>query len=325
MILGGLLCTLGAVGCALAPSIGVLIVFRVVQGFGGGLAAVVARAVVVDVAQGDVLARVMSIMMALGGLAPMVAPVFGGAVLTFGGSWRTVFWCLVGFGALMLVTAMTSIRESLPPERRHGGGLRQFSAGLGEVIRIRSFVGYVLTAALSGFTMMAYIANSTYVLQEIKGVRPMPFALFFASTALAQVLLSIVNAKIVGRFRPRKLIGLGLVLSAAAVAALAVGVFAFDTPLVLTGIGFLILMASQALIFGNASALAVGQARHVAGAASAVLGVVQAAALAVSAPVASSGGAVTAAPMIWAMIIGVLGAAVAYLFVARPLEPSRNH
>jgi MFS transporter, DHA1 family, multidrug resistance protein len=85
MIVGGLICTLGAVGCALAPSIGLLIVFRVVQGFGGGFAAVVARAVVVDVAKGDVLAKVMSIMMALGGLAPMVAPVLGGAVLTLGG------------------------------------------------------------------------------------------------------------------------------------------------------------------------------------------------------------------------------------------------
>ena len=58
--------------------------------------------------------------------------------------------------------------------------------------------------------MMAYIANSSYVLQEQKGLQPMPFALFFAATALSQVLLSIVNARIVGRFRPRTLIGFGL-------------------------------------------------------------------------------------------------------------------
>ena len=215
MIVGGLLCTVGAVGCALAPSIWFLVVFRVVQGFGGGLAAVVARAVVVDVAKGDLLAKVMSIMMALGGLAPMVAPVLGGAVLTLGGTWRTVFWFLVGFGLLMVVSAIAFVPESLPIERRHGGGLRQFTSGLGEVVRIRLFVGYVLTAALSGFTMMAYIANSSYVLQEQKGLPPMPFALFFASTALAQVLLSVVNAKIVGRFRPRSLIGFGLTLATA--------------------------------------------------------------------------------------------------------------
>ncbi len=318
MIVGGLLCTLGAVGCALAPSIWFLVVFRVVQGFGGGLAAVVARAVVVDVAKGNRLARVMSILMALGGLAPMIAPVFGGAVLTLGGSWRTVFWCLVGFGLLMMITAIVFVPESLPPERRHGGGLGQFTSGLSEVVRIRVFVGYTLTAALSGFTMMAYIANSSYVLQEQKGLQPMPFALFFASAALAQVLLSVVNAKIVGRFQPRTLIGFGLTLATLAVTTLTVAVFALDTPLLLTCTGFLVLMAVQAFIFGNASALAAGQAPHVAGAASAVLGVTQAVAMATSAPLASSGGGVTAAPMIWVMIVGVVGSLFAYLVLARP-------
>lgn len=271
LIVGELLCTLGAVGCALAPSIGWLIGFRVLQGFGGGVAAVVARAVIVDVARGDALARVMSIMMALGGLAPMIAPVAGGAVLTFGGTWRTVFWVLVGFGLAMMITAVAFVPESLPPERRHSGGLRQFASGLGQVIRIRLFVGYTSTAALSGFTMMAYIANSSYVLQEQKGLAPMPFALFFAATALSQVVLSILNAKIVGRFRPRTLIGFGLTMASLAVAALAVGVFALDTPLLLTCVGFLVLMAVQAFIFGNASALAAGEAPQVAGAASAVL------------------------------------------------------
>ena len=318
LIVGGLICTLGAVGCAVAPSIGFLIVFRVVAGFGGGFAAVVARAVVVDVAKGDLLAKVMSIMMALGGLAPMVAPVVGGAVLTLGGTWRTVFWILVGFGLAMMITAIVFVPESLPRERRHGGGLRQFASGLTQVVRIRSYVGYALTAALSGFTMMAYIANSSYVLQEQKGLPPMPFALFFASTALAQVLLSIVNAKIVGRFRPRRLIGFGLALATAAVAALAVGVFALGTPLLLTCVGFLVLMAVQAFVFGNASALAADQARHVAGAASAVLGVAGAVAMAVAAPLASSGGGTTAVPMIWVMIIGAVGSLFAFIVVARP-------
>ena len=330
IILGGLICTIGAVGCAVAPSVGMLVVFRVVNGFGGGVAAVVARAVVVDVARGDLLAKVMSILMALGGLAPMVAPVVGGAVLTAGGTWRTVFWVLVGFGVLMVLTAIAFVPESLPRERRHGGGLRQFSSGLRQVLRIRLFVGYALTAALSGFTMMAYIANSSYVLQEMKGLQPMPFALFFAGTALTQVLLSIVNARIVGRFRPRTLIGFGLTLAAVAVAALTGGVLALDTPLLLTCAGFLVLMAAQAFVFGNASALAVGQARHVAGAASAVLGVAQAVAMATAAPLASSGGGVTAEPMIWVMIAGVAGSLFAYLVLARPsgdhtIEPSPSN
>jgi DHA1 family bicyclomycin/chloramphenicol resistance-like MFS transporter len=132
------------------------------------------------------------------------------------------------------------------------------------------------------------------------------------------VLLSIVNAKIVGRYRPRALIGVGLSLATVAVAALTVGVFTLGTPLLLTCAGFLVLMAVQAFIFGNSSALAAGQAPQVAGAASAVLGVVQAIAMAVSAPLASSGGAATAAPMIWVMLVGVVGSLFSYLVVARP-------
>ena len=318
LIVGGLICTLGAIGCALAPSIGFLIAFRVVQGVGGGVAAVVARAVVVDVAHGVALARVMSIMMAIGGLAPMVAPVVGGGVLSIGGSWREVFWVLAGLGAAMVATAVALVPESLPVERRHGGGLRRFAAGLVSVLRIRAFVGYALAAALSGFTMMAYIANASYVLQEQKGLQPMPFALFFAATALSQVLLTVLNARIVGRFRPRSLVGLGLSLSAAAVAALALSVLALGTPLVLTCIGFLVLMAAQAFVFGNASALAAAEAPHTAGSASAVLGVIQAIAMSISAPLASSGGAETATPMIQVMLVGVVGAIASFLLLSRP-------
>ena len=157
------------------------------------------------------------------------------------------------------------------------------------------------------------------MLQVQKGLRPLPFALFFASTALAQILLSVLNAKIVGRrFQPRTLIGFGLTLATLAVAALTAAVFALDTPLLLTCAGFLILMAVQAFIFGNANALAAAEATHIAGAASAVLGVTQAVAMATSAPLASSGGAATAVPMIWVMIAGVAGSLFAYLVLARP-------
>jgi hypothetical protein len=86
-------------------------------------------------------------------------------------------------------------------------------------------------------------------------------------------------------------------------------------------------MAVQAFIFGNANALAAAEVPQIAGAASAVLGVTQAVAMAVSAPLASSGGAATAAPMIWVMIVGIVGSLFAYLVLARPsadrtIEPS---
>ena len=316
ILVGGIICTLGAIGCALAPTVWFLIVARVIQGLGGGVAAAVARAVIVDVAHGDMLAKVMSVMQAIGGLAPMVAPVVGALVITVS-SWRAVFWTLVGFGMLMVISAWRFIPETLPPERRHAGGLKKSMSGVGEVLRIRPFVGYMLTSVLSGFTMMAYIANSSYVLQVMKGMDPIPFSLFFASTALSQVMLSVLNARLIGRFRPRALVAVGLSSSVVAVAALSVGVLFFDTPLVLTCAGFLVLMASAAFIFGNSGAMAAMRATHVAGSAAAVQGVAMSLAMAIAAPLASSGGGETAVPMIIVMLVGVLGSISSFVFLTR--------
>lgn len=316
LIAGAIICLVGAAACALAPSIWVLVVARVVHGFGGGITSAVARAAVVDVARGDLLARLMSVLQAIGGLAPMIAPVFGALVITTGG-WRDVFWVLAGMGALMVLTAIWWLPETLAPERRHPGGLRRSLAGIGEVLRVRPFVAYMLASAFSGFTMMAYIANAAYVLQGMKGMAPIPYSFFFAATALAQVLLSVLNARLIGRVRPRTLIGIGLAASALGVIALSLGVLLWDTPLVLTGAGFLVVMASQAFIFGNAGALAAMEVTHLAGAAAAVQGVAAALAMAVSAPLASAGGAASAVPMVLVMLVGITVSLGAYALAGR--------
>lgn len=304
IIVGGIICALGAIACSVSPTIWVLIAARVVQGVGGGIAAATARAVIVDVARGPQLAKVMSVMQAIGGLAPMVAPVVGALVFTLAG-WRMVFWTLAGFGLLMVVTSSFFIPETLECEHRHAGGFRQSIGGIAEVVRIKPFLAYMLISTFSGFGMMAYVSNSSYVLQVQKGMHPIQFSLFFAGTALTQVMLSIVNARLVGRVRPVRLIVIGLSSSAVAVLALTVGVLFLGTPLILTCAGFVVLMASQALVFGNAGALAASKATHIAGSAAAVQGVAQSLAGALSAPLATAGGGTTALPMVVVMLAGV--------------------
>ncbi len=315
MIVGGLVCSAGAVVCALAPSITLLMAGRLLQGLGGGAASVVGRAVLVDIVQGRRLASLMSVLMAVGALAPMIAPVAGGAVLAVG-TWRTVFWCLVGFGLVMTVTAWLLVPESLPPERRQAGGLRRFAAGTRELVANRSYMGYMLTSAFSGFAMFAYISSSSFVLQEIKGLSAMTFAVFFAATAGSQMILSIVNSRLVHRASPRNLICLGLSMSSVGVIIVGVAVLGLDVALIPLCTGFVLLMSAQAFVFGNASALALGEVPAVAGAASAFLGVAQAVANAVSAPLASSGGGQSATPMVATMVVGVLGAWTSYLLLS---------
>jgi len=316
IIAGGLVCTLGAVGCVLAPSISVLIVARMVQGFGGGIAAATSRAVLVDLAVGSKLASAMSLMMAIGGVAPMVAPVIGGMIATVS-TWRVVFWSLVAFGLVMTAVAFWMIPESLPPERRHRGGLRATVTGMGQIVRRPAFVGYLLVSSFSSVAMFAYIADSSYVFQGIAGLSPMMFSLSFALNAFVQMGAAFLNARLVIRFEPRKLLRFGLAMAAVSIILLGVSVFALGTPLWLTGAGFTFLMASQGFIFGNSSALALSHARDSAGIASAVLGLIQSLANSIAAPLASLGGSHTAVPMIIVMLVGSAIAWSAYLLARR--------
>lgn len=316
MILGGLLCALGGLVCALAPTIWVLIAGRLLQGLGGGAAAAVGRAVLVDLTHGNQLARTMTLLQAIGGLAPMVAPVLGGVITTWA-TWRETFWFLTVFGLVMMTLAWHFVPESLPPQQRHSGGMGRFVSGISGVLREHVFVGFMLTSAFSGFCMFAYIANSSYVLQVQKGLSPLQYSLFFAANATTAMLVALLNARLVGWVHPRTLIRTGLSLSALAVAVLACSVLLWDTALVPLCVGFVVLMSAQSFVFGNSAALALGSVPLLAGTASAVLGLVQSLATALSAPLASSGGGTSAVPMLLVMVVGVTLAWVSFLAVGR--------
>src|SRR5205085_407407 len=109
--------------CAISPSVLVLTVLRFVQGFAGAPGIVIPRAVVRDLHSGVAAARFFSLLMLVNGLAPILAPLFGGLLLRFT-SWRGVFFVLTVVGTLLLLAAATGLRETLPPDRRQSGGIR---------------------------------------------------------------------------------------------------------------------------------------------------------------------------------------------------------
>ena len=76
--------------CALAPSVLVLMALRFVQGLAGAGGVVIARAVVRDLHSGAAAARLFSSLMLVIGLAPILAPLAGGQVLSLT-SWRGIF------------------------------------------------------------------------------------------------------------------------------------------------------------------------------------------------------------------------------------------
>jgi len=95
-------------------------------------------------------------------------------------------------------------------------------------------------------------------------------------------------------------------------------VLAFDTPLLLTCAGFLVLIAVQALIYGNASALAAGEVPQVAGTASRRPRRHPGRRHGHLSPDRQPGAATTAVPMIAVMMVTGIVGSLAYLLRARP-------
>lgn len=267
---GTVLLVLATAASALAPAAWVMFAARFVMGLAAGMAVVLARAVAGDLAKGPELARVFSLLMLLGGAAPVIGPIVGGVVVDAVG-WRGVFWVLVGLNALGAVLVARWIPETLPVEKRTTGGMRPLFTAMGGLLRDRAYVGYTLGFVFSFATMFAYVAASPFILQEHYGFSPVQFAVIFAVNTSGMFLVALFNARIVKRVGPLVLARVGNgVLVAATVFLLAAALL--DAPRSFILIGLFVVVASMGVNFANNSALAISRAGNVTGSASAFLG-----------------------------------------------------
>jgi len=275
LLLGStLVCAVASLLCALAPSVGVLVIWRFLQGASGGGGIVLARAIAADVARGVAAARLFSLFMTVSSVAPIIAPVIGGVMLTITGTWQPMFYLLAIVCVALAAVSWWAIPETLPAQRRHRGGLRDTGRAFVQLMRDRVFVGYALTVAFAYASLFGYISGSSFVLQDLFGLSAMQFSLMFAINAAGMILLGLLNARLVQRISVRRLLMIGLVASAVAglvlllVAGTALGA---GMGVVAVLIPLFVVVATRGLVSANATVLGVQRA-PAAGAASAVLG-----------------------------------------------------
>jgi DHA1 family bicyclomycin/chloramphenicol resistance-like MFS transporter len=294
-----------SLACAFAPTAPALVFLRFGQGLLGGVAVVIARAIVRDREEGAAAARVFSLLMLVSGIAPIVAPLFGGLLIEVT-SWRGIFVALSLLGAAGLVAVTVILPETLPPESRHAGGVGETLAVAKRVVRHRPLMGYALTAAFSSGALFFYISSSSFVFQDIYELTSTQFSLVFAMNAIGLMAVGWLNANLVRRHDPSVLLRWGV--GQAVVGALALCVvlwLGLGLPAVLPAL--LVTIASLPLIVPNATALALAPYSREAGSVSALLGVLQFAVGAIAAPLAGVAGEVTAFSMAFGMLImGVL-------------------
>lgn len=319
LLTGLLFMSAASIVCAVAPGIAVMLVARFVQGFAGGWAMVVARAVVVDLAEGDRLVRVLNVIAGVGGVAPVVGPLIGGALLQLSG-WRVSFWLLAALGVAMLLTAARVVPAGPPPGREDtprpapGRAPRRGSLDMvGPVLHSREYVAYLLVTAATMSALFAYVATSAFVLQTINGVSPMVYSVDFAANATGMTVAALAAARLAGRVPTRAVVLAGLVAALAAGAVMLAGALWFDTPLTVSLGCFFVLMCAVGLVVPNAGAMASAAVPAHPGTGSAVLGFTTWVAAGVIAPLAGLGGPHTAIPMALLMTLGAAAGLTALL------------
>ena len=169
VMLGGLaVYGLASLGCLLAPSMGVLISMRVLQGLAAGGSVIIARTVVRDLYDGPAAQKLMSTVTMIFGLAPAVAPVLGGWILGLG-SWRVIFAFLVVLAIVLTGALVVVLPETHPADRRTPFRPRPLLAGLVSVARSGRFQVLSLAGTFMFGGYFLYIGSAAIVVVDLLG------------------------------------------------------------------------------------------------------------------------------------------------------------
>jgi|UniRef100_A8GB04 DHA1 family bicyclomycin/chloramphenicol resistance-like MFS transporter len=274
--------------CALAPNIDQLLIARLLQGLAGAGGAVISRAIARDLYSGHELTRFFALLMLVNGLAPIIAPVLGGALLQFM-DWRGIFGVLAAIAVLLFTLASLKLDESLPAERRSQGGIFAMLRSLGGLLTQRQFMGLCLTQGFVMAGMFAYIGASPFVLQQIYGLSPQMFSLCFAINGVGLIISAQIASRLSIHFGERKVLKGGLTLAAVSSLLLLLAA-SLHAPLALLMVPLFFSVAVIGIVGPTASSLAMQSQGDKAGSASALIGVSMFALGACSVPLTGLGG-----------------------------------
>lgn len=258
---------ISCIGCIFSKSIGFLIAMRLLQGIGGSGGIVLSRSIATDLYSGKELAKMMAIIGAVNGIAPVSAPIIGG-VLTDTVGWQGIFAVLLLIGIVLTICCF-NISESLPVEKRTEGGFRKSIEAFRELLRNRPYVQGILQYGFLHGVFFSYLASSPFIIQNHYGFSATGYSIFFAVNATTVGVASALSMK----FRtPAQCTfvasGALLVLSTAIAATLIFGgsVWIYE-------VCTLLQVFCCGLCFASTPALTLDLGRRHAGAAAALLGV----------------------------------------------------
>ena len=271
ILLGVVIFIAASAACALAPTPNFLLAARFVQALGACAGGVVSRAVVRDRFGHTETARMLSLMMLIMGLAPILAPLLGSALLLVGG-WRLNFWFMTAFGVAIGLAALLRMRESRSEATAIQASKENPFQSYLAVMREPRLVGYALAGALNGATLFTYLSSSPGLMMGTYGISVGLFPWIFGLNAVGIIGGNQVNRFVLRRFTPDQVLARSSLVALGVGVALTLASFGgLDGPWVILTLLFL-LLASYGFIQGNTMAGALNVDPLRAGAISALMG-----------------------------------------------------
>lgn len=314
LMIGLMIASLASFLCASAPTIDALIAYRFLQALGVCAGAVIARAIVRDLFTPKEGARFFSLLMAIMGVAPILAPLLGSGVTAYLG-WPWIFNIIAGSGFL----ALFAVAVFLPETHAGNPGIR-FSRTFhtyGSILGNRTFLKYALAGGLANAGMFAYIAGASFVLQEHFGTSPTFFAIAFGSNAFGLIGLTQLNRYLLNRHSFPSILKVGFALLLLSGIVLVFAGF-MDAPLWLFLLPLFIFIASLGMVMPNSMAGALATEDTRAGSASALSGSLTF--MAAFASSAAVGAMADKTPFALALVMGTC-ALMAFLVSRMPDDP----
>ena len=194
LIFGTAIYTAASLACAEASSIYSLLVGRFFQAVGSGAIITIETALIKDCFRGKIMRKILAITQALGVIAPMVAPLIGGILLTFT-DWRGSFILLTILGAINLIVAFLFC-ETLPEHRRYHGGILNSLTLLIEVGRKKYFMASLVMFSILSAPYMAYLSASSFIYVEFFELTAQEYSYFFAVNSAASIIGPILYLKL---------------------------------------------------------------------------------------------------------------------------------
>ena len=306
---------IASVLCAFSPNIGVFIAARFMQGFAASAGIVISRAVVRDLYSGRELTKFFALLMLINNLAPILAPVIGGGIIAFT-DWTGIFLVLSSIGFLLFVIVLWRMEETLPEQMRVPGNLSNTLKNFSSLLKDRQFMGYALAQGFIMAGIFAYVAGTPFVYQKIHGVSPQAFSLLFGMNGFALIIGSQTVGRLTGLVSETRFLEIGLFISITAGFSLFLAVL-LNGPLISLVIPLFFFVGSIGVISTSSFSLAMEKQGHIAGSASALLGLLPFVLGAITAPLVGVAGEETAVPMGAIIFTASLLAVLSYLGLAR--------